>query len=376
MLITHDYFINRIPDIGIGVPDSGIGVPDSGILAVANPHLTLICLLLKTDGKTYIKNRREKDEKNEKNACKKRPQNRRCSLVTCTCPTCGQRTLFPLEPQSDGTFECEFWKWITYLEASGSSPHHLRNLKSYTKHHLSPALATMDVHRITTRVIHNLYLDLLKKGLASKTVKHVLSVVSGLLNHLYRLETIERVPAFPRVRVVAKEKAWLDPSGQFNILAQIDNKYSLYFRILLETGIRPGECRGLKVKDFNGTTLIVSRALDERGTVRPTKTGRTYRYQISEQLEHALTARYAAHLPEAFLFNLKRTSIHRAWRAACDRAGVRIPMYQAARHSRASQVNAEVEVYRRERLREALQHESATTTMKYYTLDESRRVTV
>jgi integrase len=239
-----------------------------------------------------------------------------------------------------------------------------------------PTLGKLSPSAISTRVVHNLYLALLQKGLATKSVKHVLSVISGLLNHLYRLEGIERVPYIPKVRVTPREKMWLDATGQAAILAQVENKYHLYFRILLETGIRPGECRGLKLKDFDGTRLSVSRALDENGNVRGTKTGKSYRYQISEKLENEIQRRYAAHLPEAFLFTFKRTALFNAWRSACDRAGHRISIYQAARHSRASQVNAECDVYRDERLKEALQHESAATTKRYYALDASRMVKV
>jgi integrase len=297
-------------------------------------------------------------------------------MTTSTCPTCGtQLNLWPDE-RSDGSFESEFFHWLTYLEARGASAHHRRNLKSYAKNHILPTLGKLPPRAISTRVIHNLYLGLLQKCLATKTIKHVLAVVSGLLNHLYRLEGIERVPYVPQIRVVAKEKAWLDQAGQAAILAQVEGEYHLYFRILMETGIRPGECRGLKRKDFNGTRISVSRALDENGKVRPTKTGRIYRFQISDQLEAEIQRRYAAHHPEAFLFNYKRTALQIAWRAACDRAGLRIPMYQAARHSRASQISAECDAYRDARLKEALQHESAETTKRFYALDASRRLEV
>jgi integrase len=294
-----------------------------------------------------------------------------------TCPTCGQASQVNLsDERSDGSFESEFFHWLIFLKATGTSAHHRRNLKSYAQNHILPTLGNLPPGAITTRVIHNLYLGLLQKGLASKSVKHVLSTVRGLLNHLYRLDGIERIPHFPQIRVVAKEKAWLDQAGQAAILAQCESKYLMYFRILMETGIRPGECRGLKLKDFVGSRISVSRALDENGFVRPTKTGRIYRFQISDQLEAEIQRRYAAHHPEAFLFAHKRTALQNAWRAACDRAGLRIPMYQAARHSRASQINAECDAYRDARLKEALQHESVATTKRFYALDASRRLEV
>jgi len=294
------------------------------------------------------------------------------------CPTCGTRTLFDFELIDDATVATEIHKWIAFLETIGVSASHIRHLKTRTRLHISPVIGSMYVKGVTTRVVHDLYVTLIAKGLASKTIKHCLGVVSGLLNYLYELEEVERLPKFPKIRVTPRhEKKWLNKIDQRRILNEVAEKYVLFMEILFETGMRPGEARALKMKDIEGPVITVSRALDEGGKVKTTKTGKTYRYPITENLEQRLKAWYSNLLPEAFLFShLSYSAIHRGWTAACLRAGFDIPMYEASRHSKASQVNAEVEVYRYERLRETLQHESASTTLKHYVLDNAQRVTV
>ncbi|MBF0488901.1 MAG: hypothetical protein HQK98_12160 [Nitrospirae bacterium] len=74
------------------------------------------------------------------------------------------------------------------------------------------------------------------------------------------------------------------------------------------------------------------------------------------------------------MFKLSKSRIHAAWQKACKEVNVSIPMYKASRHSKASQINEQCEQERLCKLKAALQHESATTTTKYYTLGANERI--
>ncbi|MBF0556522.1 MAG: site-specific integrase [Nitrospirae bacterium] len=282
------------------------------------------------------------------------------------CPTCGTDLLF--EVTAINPTGKSFEQWVNHLEASGLSYAYISKLKSILANYIRPTLGEMDLRAISSRVVFDFYSTLLTRGLASKTIKHILDALKGLLNHLHRLEVITKMPLFPRVKVVAQSKRWISIETQKSILNHIAPQHRLFFQILFESGMRPGEARALKRRDIDGTIITVERALDERNNLRPTKTGHVYQYQISEALSLFIELNLSHYLPEANLFTLSRSGIQRAWTMACKAAQVSIPLYQACRHSKASQINEWCEHDRLSRLKSALQHEHVATTIKYYTL--------
>ncbi|MBF0456876.1 MAG: site-specific integrase [Nitrospirae bacterium] len=288
------------------------------------------------------------------------------------CPTCGTELLFEvkaLEPL------CKLMEqWINHQEASGCSYSHIRHLQSFLKNHIRPNFGEMDVRAISSRIVFDFYSTLLQRGLAGKTIKHILDALKALLNHLCNIEVITTLPKFPRIKITAQSKRWIGRESQLSILDQIDNKYRLYFQILFETGMRPGEARALKRRDIEGTIITVERALDEANNLRPTKTGRTYEYQISRALAIFIEINHTLYLPEANMFDFSRSGCQRAWQRACKAACISIPLYQACRHSKASQINEACERDRLCQLQAALQHEHVATTLKYYTLGSKERL--
>lgn len=288
------------------------------------------------------------------------------------CPTCGSECLFEvaaLDPI------CKLMQsYINHLEATGLSYSHISKLKSNLKRYITPILGDMDVNAVSSKVVYDFYTALLICGLASKTIKNIMGVLKAFLNHLYDMEVIPKLPKFPKIKITPKQKHWISPETQQSILEHIPNNYQLYIQILFETGMRPGEARALKRRDIDGTVITVERALDEVNNLRPTKTGNVYRFQISEALAQYIEINYRNYMPETYLFKLSRSGIHKVWQKACAEVGVSIPLYQASRHSKASQINEQCERERLCRLKEALQHEHAATTTKYYTLGAKEKI--
>ncbi|MBF0516375.1 MAG: site-specific integrase [Nitrospirae bacterium] len=288
------------------------------------------------------------------------------------CPTCGTELLFEvtaLDPV------CKLMQSrINHLEVSGCSYEHVRKLKSFLSHHIGPFMGDRDVKAVSSKVVFDFYTALLQRGLASKTIKHILDALKGLFSQLYNLEVITKLPAFPKVKVKPQPKRWIDTETQLSILGNLPDKYKLYVQILFETGMRPGEARALRRRDIAGSVITVERALDEANNLRPTKTGKIYKYQISEALSQYIEINYRNYLPEADMFKLSKTRIQVTWQKACQAVGVTIPLYQATRHSKASQINAQCELDRLCKVKEALQHESAATTTKHYVLGQKEKI--
>jgi integrase len=288
------------------------------------------------------------------------------------CPTCGTDLLFEVSAINPVGKSLE--DWINHLEAAGLSYAYISKLKSILKNHIGPYLGDRDVKAINSRLVFDFYSSLLQRGLASKTIKHILDTLRGLLNHLYNLDVLPKLPKFPRIKIIPRVKHWISLDTQNSILVHVEPKYYLFVLLLFETGMRPGEARALKCRDIDDNIITVERAFDERNNIKPTKTGKIYRYQISEALARLFKINYQAHLPEARLFLMSRSAIQQAWASACKTSGTSIPLYQASRHSKASQINADCERDRLSRLKDALQHESAATTIKYYTLGAKERI--
>lgn len=288
------------------------------------------------------------------------------------CPICGSTLLFKmsaLNPVGEA-----FERWINHLEATGLSYAYVSKLKSILTHYIRPNLGDVDISAISSRIVFDFYSTLLQSSLASKSIKHVLDALKGLLIHMHGLDVIPTLPKFPRVKVIAKAKKWISVETQKSILDNIAPTHQLFFQILFESGMRPGEARALKRRDITGSVISVERSLDEGNNLRPTKTGHVYHYSISQALGLFIELNYTHYLPEAFMFTLSRSGIQRVWRSACLTAGVSIPLYQASRHSKASQINAQCEQDRLKQLQDALQHDHVATTLKFYTLSSEDQI--
>ncbi|MBF0569129.1 MAG: hypothetical protein HQK95_09745 [Nitrospirae bacterium] len=99
------------------------------------------------------------------------------------CPTCGTELLFEataLDPV------CKLMESrINHLEACGLSYSHIRKQRSFLRHHIGPYWGDRGVKAISSMDVHDFHTTLLRKGLASKTIKHIMDALKGLFNQLY-----------------------------------------------------------------------------------------------------------------------------------------------------------------------------------------------
>jgi len=259
-------------------------------------------------------------------------------------------------------------RWIEYLRETRS--------KTYADHqeiflrHVAARLGNMDVREIRAGAVEDLYRDLLKTY-RPKTVQSILFALRTLLNWMKRREEMERVPAFPEVKVPTRIIRWITRPEQEKVVAAAKEQYRLPLRVLIETGIRPGEAVALQAGDVQEAGIVVCKAIGDRGQVKETKAGKVQFKRVSDALFAGLMAAGKGKLPGAFLFvgrdgrPVSVGVLSDAWKRAARIAGVDAPLYEGTRHSLAVRIRREKERAVGEAVAEALNN-TAVVAMRNY----------
>jgi integrase len=259
-------------------------------------------------------------------------------------------------------------RWIEFLDETRS--------KTYADHqeiflrHIQARLGNMDVREIRAGAVEDLYRDLLGT-FKPKTVQSILFALRTLLNWMKRREELERVPAFPDVKVPTRIVRWITRPEQDKVVVAGEERYRLPFRILIETGIRPGEAVALQAGDVQEGGIVVCKAIGDRGKVKETKAGKVQFKRVSDALFVDLVAAGRGKLPGAFLFvqgdgrPMSVGVLSVAWRRAATAAKVDAPLYEGTRHSLAVRIRQEKERAIGEAVADALGN-TAVVAMRNY----------
>jgi len=300
------------------------------------------------------------------------------------CPTCGSPILFSVSPGKHD-FKTALQRWIEDIELEDASYAYLRQLRGYSKNHFLPFFKSSDVRSISGVQIKEFRRVLLKKGLSDKTLKNVLGAFQTFLFWMCEEELIGAVPRFPRrkkkvIRPV-REKKWIDQETQFKVLNMVAHEPTrLCIAVMIETGIRPCEAAAVHKDDLREGGINICRALDERRVEKPEKNGKVFFRPLSAELYKNLCELSRSRPGAALLFLNKRGSrfsknhLWRFWEKACAALGIKISIYQATRHSKASQKRAVLEERMLEELRRELEHSTAKTTLKHYALGKEKKI--
>ena len=237
-------------------------------------------------------------------------------------------------------------RWIEYLRETRS--------KTYADHqeiflrHVQTRIGNVDVREIRAGHVEDLYRDLLG-AYKPKTVQSILFALRTLLNWMKHREELERVPAFPEVKVPTRIIRWITRPEQDAVVSVAEERYRLSMRVLVETGIRPGEAVALTAGDVQESGIVVCKAIGDRGQVKETKAGKVQFKRVSDALFADLQAAGKGKLPGAFLF-VSRSGhpiqvgvLSDAWKRAAKIAKVDAPLYEGTRHSLAVRIRQEKE---------------------------------
>lgn len=249
-------------------------------------------------------------------------------------------------------------------------------INNITKKFLIPYFTDKDIRYIDKEDLKKFYLYLLdlidektKQPYADSYIRDILAVLKSVFIE-YRPAAI---PDFPAHTVIPKrEKQWLGIERQMAIEPHISERFRLAIHTLQTTGMRPGELRALQVSDMIDGALKVWKAFGSHGLKLARKSGGEVTYPIPLALWQSLQAHVAGKNHDEFIFTtsegkpLYENTLFKAWARACKKAKVKyIPLYQASRHSVASQIMADHKKKAIEEIQAKLGHLNKHTQKAY-----------
>lgn len=246
------------------------------------------------------------------------------------------------------------------------------SVKAINEKWLKPMMGDLDVRDVRRKHIEDLRAAFEEGGLSPMSVKSYLLRVSAFFAWLVRREEIEKRPGMPDVRVPHVERGWTNRAGQEKIIEKIAPRHRLLFEVLCETGMRPSEAAGLKVRDLIDGELLIERSVDRTGKDCRTKTGKIRYVAVSVALFAKLEAHAGDRFGEDYLFKTRYGTPYRSagmsvtWRKAAEAAGIAVSLYCGTRHSRASMQREHLEQQMRADIAASLGHADSRTTLKHY----------
>lgn len=260
--------------------------------------------------------------------------------------------------------------------SDGISRGYLKSVESYVRNHMIPFFKNLNIREIEENHIDD-FRRQLPRELSSKTVYNILGILSKIFKEAYRRREIERVPIFPRVKFTRPPIKWIEEKEQESILNEVKEPiFKALFVFLMKQGCRPNEGRALtwdKI-DFKEDRVIINAAIDENIYRERTKTRDIRILPMHPRVKETLEK-----LPNrgitGFVFTyrgefLKENTVNNVWRRAANKAEIDISLYQATKHSGASQaLNAGVDIGI---IQAMLGHKDPRTTARYMELKTDR----
>lgn len=281
------------------------------------------------------------------------------------------------------------------------SPNHLHELKRCIREDGTFSWwVQVSIHEIDAKGLSDWRRWLAReRGLGPESVRNILGYFRAFEMWLYRLDLVDRIPAFPVVPVVDHAPTILSETSQTAILQAIPAERRGAFLAACH-GARPGEIRALDVGDAEEREgipgLRIHRAAKGPNSTAPiggTETGVAAWIPIDEELcewiqwrlderREALRlggppwAASTALFPNPTSRNPERrwiaNALRQEWNRAARAVGVKVRMYEGTKHSSASRWHSAgmpLELVRR-----MLRHRDVRSTERYAKLADSALV--
>ncbi len=205
----------------------------------------------------------------------------------------GQYNFDKAKKQPQKTFGQYAKTWLENTVPATCKESTADDYKNIMETHIKPVFEDMNLQDITRGRVKDFLLSKINEGKAPSTVKHMKSVISGVLSKALDDEVIKHNPARDLGRIFKNgdKAADINPlsADELNtLLKKVEEKYAAHyplFLLLARTGVRIGEAVALKWKDidFNGRFIEVRRAI-VRGRKSTPKSGKGRRVDMSKQL--------------------------------------------------------------------------------------------
>ena len=261
---------------------------------------------------------------------------------------------------------------------------------SLYKNHIKSQISKVPINKLKRGQIRNALLKIRKKDLAKSTVSAARNEIGGVLEYAIEDELIrnnhaagilKKLGLDDRNRRKAVQPMIPDEINLFLATCKkYEGKWYPFFLCAFRTGMRLGELLALQWDDvdWNGEFIHVQRSF-RNGRITDTKTGRSRRVDMSDQLRIELKALYRNRKeeglksgkgsPEEIIFHTKgqytsQNTIRNIWKRLLRKAGLMDRRLHDIRHTYASLLlsNGESPVY----VKEQLGHSSIQMTVDIY----------
>ena len=158
--------------------------------------------------------------------------------------------------------------WLELYKQNTVKPVTFMCYKALIKNHILPTIGEVDLEKLTTSHIQQVYNNMSNAGLSASTVKQVHLVINACLEKAVESKMIIWNPAKATEKPKQTKKEFRffteDDMDKFlNLLAKIETKWQAFFLIALGTGLRLGEILGLEWQDidFENNSIHIRQSL-------------------------------------------------------------------------------------------------------------------
>lgn len=224
----------------------------------------------------------------------------------------------------------------------------LRIYKLYALKYYIPAFKNQDVRDVQTADVKKFYYEL-PDTLSLKYQQCLINTLEHFFSTLAEDDVIGKKPSFKDIKITVPDKTpkWIDRQAQDTAISIIeDDRDKKPFIFLTRQGVRPSEARALKIKDINFSdgTLTVTRTFSDHTITEMNKEKNIKARLLNPELIPMLKKICANRFPDEYVFINWRTRkaynrniFNKIWNDACKKAGIDISLYNATRHSIATQ---------------------------------------
>ena len=235
------------------------------------------------------------------------------------------------------------WRWFEEYVVPNNKFSEQR-IKRYTlRSALIPFFGKMPVGEIRTHHIEQYKAGKVKDGLANKTIKNHLSVLSKCLTNAYQwLELPSKPPEIPWPKCPPSHTDYLSPDECEMLLAHSEGVLHEMILMALRTGMRQGELKGLQWSaiDWGNRVLIVKNSYcDREKNIGAPKSNRIRSIPLDTDLYESL---YRRRGKTGYVFtSAKGRPFNHSWLSyqierVCKKAGLRRISWHVLRHTFAS----------------------------------------
>ena len=281
--------------------------------------------------------------------------------------------------------------WLLDVVAQRNRPRTVASYSSIVRHHISPAMGNVALHKVEPRHVDRMITAIRAKGRTANTALHPFTVLRKALRDAERRGLVSRnvcrLVDPPKIEPYRVDPPDMDAIA--SILAEADTaEYGPVLRFMAYTGVRRGEAVALKWRNIDldrGVAAIVESAqrLSGQGVLsQPTKSSAGRRGVALDPSTVAMLRQHRARQAERILrlggvyedddlvfagplgLPLNPDTLSRGFRAVAERAGIRGVRLHDLHHAHATgmiKAGAHPRV-----VQERLGHSSAAFTLQVY----------